>query len=211
MPGLDELSPESGVYLIWEDAEPCADRWWSARAREIGAGGREFFIAEDDFTDSFLALMLRPGRTRFTVVAAVFLDRFESRAASAAALKAELARWLAAPQRPLIAWPVWRWRLIRILTVIRRNALFALVGIVAGAVLGLAVALFALSSGLVGWPMVVAGVAIGALSGPLLRRLVERHRAKAVAGPWGRFAIITICAMAGAAITAGGMLYLFAH
>jgi len=82
-----------------------------------------------------------------------------------------------------------------------------------GGLLGFAVAMFAVSSGLVGWPMVLAGVFIGASAGTFLKFVADRKPSEgaspALAGSWGRFAVVTIAAMIGAGIGSGGVLMLF--
>lgn len=194
--------------LDWEDADPAAGRWWIARARDP-RGARDFFIAEDDMTDALVGLYRVPPQSHYTVLAAAFLDRFDSRAAATAALKDDVRSALtqtdaaAAVRRALL-----RWRVIRIATVLRMNFPFLLLGFCAGASLGFAVSLFSLWSEFVGWPMVAGGIVLGAAVGYLLKVAVEAYRAKAVAGPWGRFAIIMLGVIAGAGTTAvGGLLY----
>jgi len=213
------LSPDScNQTLQWEDADPGAGRWWIARARHIDAdGARDFFIAEDDMTDALIGLVRVPPQSRYTVLAAAFLDRFESRAAAADALKDDIGAAMAPGEKAPgdkakdVAVALRRWRLIRIATVARKNLPFFLLGMGAGALLGLAVALFAVWTEFVGWPFVVAGVALGAAAGFFLKMMVEAYRAKAVAGPWGRFAIIMLGAIAGAGMTAAGALMRFWH
>jgi hypothetical protein len=206
-------SPHIAEALHWDDADPATGRWWLSRARDAGAGAsRDFFIAEDDMTDALLGLLRVPPESHYTVLAAAFLDKFESRAAAAAAVKDDIAAVLAHSEKAKDVFrALRRWRFIRVLTVARKNFPFALLGLVAGALLGLAVALFAVWTGFVGWPIVAAGVALGAAAGVLLKIAVEAHRAKAVAGPWGRFAIIMLGAVVGAGATAAGTLVLFWH
>lgn len=208
------LSPDSDIQALqWEDADSKAGRWWIARARGIGASGaRDFFIAEDDMTDALIGLMRIPPQSHYTVLAAAFLDRFESRAAAAAALKDEVAAALAPGDRAAgVAAALRRWRVIRIATIARKNLPFLLIGMGAGALLGFAVALFAVWTEFVGWPFVAAGVVLGAAAGYFLKMMVEAYRAKAVAGPWGRFAIIMLGAILGAGVTAAGALMRFWH
>lgn len=207
------MSAPHTLALDWEDADPAAGRWWLARARESTAAGvRDFFIAEDDMTAALIGLFRVPPQSHYTVLAAAFLDRFESRAAAAASLKVDVAAALtqtdaaAAVRRALLAW-----RLVRIGNILRMNFPFMLLGLCAGALLGLAVALFAVWSGLVGWPMVAAGIGLGASAGFLVKMAVEAYRANAVAGPWGRFAMIMLGAVVGAGATAAGALLMFWH
>jgi hypothetical protein len=174
------------------------------------AGARDFFIAEDNMTDALIGLLRVPPQSHYTVLAAAFLDRFESRAAAAAALKEDVAAALTqTDQAGAVRRALLRWRVVRIATVLRMNFPFLLLGLCAGALLGLAVALFAVWTGFVGWPIVAVGVVLGASAGFLLKMAVEAYRAKAAAGPWGRFAIIMLGAIVGAGVTAAGALLLF--
>lgn len=205
--------PHITEALHWDDTDPATGRWWLSRARDASVGSsRDFFIAQDDMTDSLIGLLRVPPESHYTVLAAAFLDKFESRAAAAAAVKHDIAAVLA---RGETANEVFRglryWRFIRVVTVARKNLPFVLLGLGAGALLGLVVALFAVWTGFVGWPIVAAGVALGAAAGVLLKIAVEAYRAKAVAGPWGRFAIIMLGAIVGAGATAAGTLVLFWH
>ncbi|MGE3334261.1 MAG: hypothetical protein AB7I36_11505 [Rhodospirillaceae bacterium] len=212
MSALDE-SHALAHALEWEDSDPASGRWWISRARDVSEGAaRDFFIAEDDMTDALLGLLRVPPQSHYTVLAAAFLDRFESRGAAAAALKDDVANALSQGEKAHgVASALRKWRIIRIATIARKNLPFVLLGLAAGALLGLAVALFAVWTGFVGWPIVAAGVALGAATGFLMKLAVEAYRAKAVAGPWGRFAIIMLSAIAGAGLTVGGALVLFWH
>ncbi|MCC6914003.1 MAG: hypothetical protein IT566_09905 [Rhodospirillaceae bacterium] len=208
MSALDETHA-----LDWEDSDPASGRWWISRARDVTEGAaRDFFVAEDDMTDALLGLLRVPPQSHYTVLAAAFLDRFESRAAAAAAVKDDIANALAHGDKARsVAGALRTWRVIRVVTIARKNLPFVLLGLAAGALLGLAVALFTVWTGFVGWPIVAAGIALGAATGFLMKLAVEAYRAKAVAGPWGRFAIIMLSAIAGAGLTAGGALVLFWH
>lgn len=208
MSALDETHA-----LDWEDSDPASGRWWISRARDVTEGAaRDFFVAEDDMTDALLGLLRIPPQSHYTVLAAAFLDRFESRAAAAAAVKEGIANALAHGDKARsVARDLRTWRFIRVATIARKNLPFVLLGLAAGALLGLAVALFTVWTGFVGWPIVAAGIALGAATGFLMKLAVEAYRAKAVAGPWGRFAIIMLSAIAGAGLTAGGALVLFWH
>lgn len=210
MSAIDESHAHA---LEWEDSDPASGRWWISRARDVTEGAaRDFFIAEDDMTDALLGLLRVPPQSHYTVLAAAFLDRFESRAAAAAALKDDVANALSHNAKAkAVASALRIWRVIRVATIARKNLPFVLLGLAAGALLGLAVALFAVWTGFVGWPIVAAGIALGAAAGFLMKLAVEAYRAKAVAGPWGRFAIIMLSAIAGAGLTVGGALVLFWH
>ena len=57
--------------------------------------------------------------------------------------------------------------------------------------------------------MMIAGIAIGAGSGPVLKFLVDSRPKHAAAGPWTRFIVITLAAASGAALTASGVFTQF--
>jgi hypothetical protein len=57
--------------------------------------------------------------------------------------------------------------------------------------------------------MLAAGLVIGAGAGPALKFLANRRSKSAISGPWVRFTIITLAAISGAVLTAGGVLALF--
>ncbi len=169
-------------------------------------------MAEDDMTDALIGLMRVPPQSHYTVLAARFLDKFESRAAAAHALKQDVAVALmgGAPALP-VADALRRWRFVRTMTIARKNFPFLLLGLAGGAALGLAVAMFAVWTGFVGWPFVVGGIVMGGAAGYLMKTIVEAFRAQAVAGPWGRFAIIMLGVIFGAGATAAGTLLNFWH
>lgn len=201
------------VQLQWEDAPSDAGRWWLARARTAHDGiVRDVFIAQDDMTDSLVGLLRFPPQARYTVLAAVFLEAFESRAAARDVLKSDLATVVlraGALETGRVRKDLVRWRLMRAGAIGRRNLPFLLLGLVAGVLLGLAISAFAVSTGFVGWPMVAVGVVLGAATGPLLKLLVDHFRFGAAAGPWGRFAIIMLGAAIGASVTAATALFHF--
>ncbi len=201
----------SGAFLIWEDEGPGSGHWWLTRAHEMNAAGRrDFLIAEDDLTESVICITRPPGGRRYAVIAVMWMDDFASRADAVAAAKTAAAQWLDVPHDPAARQTVQRWRLVRLWRIIWRHLPLAFAGFGLGAVLGLAVALFAVSSGLVGWPMFAAGLLIGAGSGLALKFLVDRRsRAAEISGPWARFFVLTAAAAAGAALAAGGIFILF--
>lgn len=203
----------SEIHVQWEDPPLGAGRWWLARARVSYDGiVRDLFIAQDDMTDSIVGLLRFPPQARYSVLAAVFLEAFESRAAASDALKSDLAMVAlraGAPETGRVRKDLLRWRLMRAGAIGRRNLPFLLLGLVAGVLLGLAVSAFAVSTGFVGWPMVAVGVVLGAATGPLLKLLVDHFRFGAAAGPWGRFAIIMLGAAIGASATAATALFHF--
>jgi len=208
-PSLSAPAARNAPFLIWEDADTNNERWWLARAHEATEAGRDFFVAEDDVTDCLVGVM-RPARgARFHVVAVLPLQNFAGRASAVAEIKGAVVRWLADPTDTVVRSAVSRWRLGRAMKILRRNLPTILAGFAIGAMLGLFVALFAVSSGLVGWPMMLAGLTIGALAGPTLKFIVDRRAAQARVGFWARFAIVTVAAIAGAAVTTGSVLTLF--
>lgn len=70
------------------------------------------------------------------------------------------------------------WRVLRFREHVRRNLPFLFLGFCVGMLLGLAVVMFTLSTGFSGWPVVAAGVVLGAAIGPLLKMLVDRSTLK---------------------------------
>ena len=198
-------APSDNVFLIWEDEEPGSEQWWLARAHEGAGKKREIFIAEDDLAGYLVGVMRRPPATRYKVIAAVPLADTGDRARAIADAKTAVANWLASGPRDNI----WRWRLARWSKLAWSQFPITLAGFAVGSALGLVVAFFAVSSGLVGWPMLAAGLVIGAGSGPALKFLVDRRPKNAATGPWARFTIITLAAVIGASLTAGGVFTLF--
>jgi hypothetical protein len=195
---------QAAPFLIWEDELPDDDCWWLARARENGPGGRtDSFIAEDDVTNAIVAVALLPRARHYRMIAAIPIEDGDGAAAVMVA-KSAVVQWCVDRKTKH---GVWIWRAKRSLRVGLRNLPIALGGLAAGAVLGVAVALFAISSGVVGWPMAIIGMLIGASAGPVVKLIVDRRRA--AAGVWARFAVVTIAAMFGAAASAGGLLTLF--
>ncbi len=227
MSGAESLPPlESPPFLIWEDAEPHnhpdgspAESWWFSRAHHIApAGARDFFIAEDEVSGYLLGVVLpRPSAQvsapAFRVIAATVLSDAVHLADAVGTIKDQVTAWVAAPQDPAIRAVVARWRRRRSWVIARANAPFAAGAFVIGGLLGFAVAMFAVSSGLVGWPMVLAGIFIGASAGSFLKFVADRKppraHSPALAGSWGRFAVVTVAAMIGAGLASGSILTLF--
>jgi hypothetical protein len=166
------------------------------------------FVAADGLTKSLLCIG-RAGATgsRYTVLAVIgdFNDR--DRDIRIATAKEATARRLADPLAD-VGGSVLLWRLGRFGRLILNQAPLGLAAFALGGLLGLAVGLFAVSTALVGWPMLAAGLVIGAASGPLIKFLIDR-RFSSVLGPWGRFMVATLSAAAGALVTAGGLLTLY--
>lgn len=191
--------------LIWEDEPAGSQVWWLTRSR---SGDLQVFIAPDPVTGSLLGLSHTSARPKSYDVVIVLAEKpFASRAESLNATKHALAVKISDPLAEVGRSLTW-WRFSRAVKFALNQLPLAAVAMLLGALLGLAVALFAISTSLVGWPMLVAGIVIGAASGPLLKFLVER-RFKSLLGPWGRFWVATLSAALGAFATAGGLLTLF--
>ncbi len=196
------MSSTSGeVSLIWEDEEPGSPQWWLARAHESVDEKRDFFIAEDNMAGYLLGVVRRPPASRYKVIAAVPLLNTAARPDAISGVKTAVARWLMSGPRENI----WRWRFARWSKLIWTHIPIAAAGFSVGAVLGFLVAFIAVSSGLVGWPMIIAGITIGAMAGPVLKFFVDRRPKHSAAGPWTRFTIITLAAASGAALAASGV------
>jgi len=204
-------APIHGAFLIWEDEDANSDRWWLSRARESAAADRrDFFIAEDDVTNVLVCVLLPHGARRYHVLSIVPLDEYVNVNEAIAVAKQAVVTWQNAPHEPIMRQMVQRWRLRRGLTLMWRSVPLIAAGFAVGGVLGLLVAVFAVTSNLIGWPMLVAGIVLGAAAGPLLKFLVDRRSAAAtVSGPWKRFTMVTIAAILGAATFAGAVFTLF--
>gem|GEM_PF-3430305 len=191
--------------LIWEDEPAGSQAWWLSRAR---SADHQVFIATDPLTGSLLCLGHGAAKSADYDVMVVLREAdFTDRAAGLAAMKHAAAVKLSNPVAEA-GRSVAAWRLHRAAKLALNQAPLAAAALLIGALLGLAVALFAISTAMVGWPMLAAGILIGAASGPLLKFLVDR-RFKSLLGPWGRFWIATLSAAIGAFTTAGGLLTLF--
>ncbi|MDX2223850.1 MAG: hypothetical protein SFV21_13950 [Rhodospirillaceae bacterium] len=189
--------------LIWEDESPGAQHWWLARAHH---GPRQFYIAYDDLTAHLVAVERLATSVGFATIAVVPVD--PARIVDAlAAVKQTAAAVLAGQTRAARA-AVRRWRVRRGLALIARQSLLGATAGAVGAMLALAVAMFAVTTDLVGWPMLAAGIAIGGGAGLLLRGLAVRRLAPDL-GPWGRLVLAIGAAACGAALAAGGFLALF--
>ena len=202
--------------LTWEDADPHSDgeRWWLAYAHDEGeAGVRDFFVAEDDISGYLVGIVRLRANGLYRVVAAALLSDAVHRADAVVTIKDQIAGWLVSPRETTTLGFVRRWRRRRFWVIVRANVPLAIGAGLVGGVLGVIVALFALSSGLVGWPMLVAGLLIGAGAGTVLKFIADRKPAPGasavLAGSWARFAVVTIAAVAGAGLAAGSVLTLF--
>jgi hypothetical protein len=198
------------TFLIWEDDGSGGAHWWLSRAHDAGEDGvaRDFFIAEDDIAGCLVVMMREAGRADYQVVAAPRLKNYADPADALADAKACAVLWLRHPSQPLEDGGVLGWRLRRTSLLIWKQLPLISIALFTGAVLGLIVALFSVSSQLVGWPMLATGLAVGAGAGPVLKYIVER-RFKSTVGAWARFLIVTLSALTGAAATTGGVLFLF--
>ena len=209
-------------FLIWEEAEPDpasgAEHWWLARAYDTSpAGPRDFYIAEDDIS-GYVVGIVRPrtdetAASEFRVIAAILRSEALHLADAVALLKEQISGWLIAPREAVVRRGVGRWRRRRRWVIARTNFPLAAGAFFIGAFLGFAVAMFAVSSGLVGYPMLVAGLSIGALAGWCLK-LIADHKphaetSPALVGSWGRFAVVTLAALLGAGLASGSILTLF--
>ncbi len=191
--------------LIWEDEPAGSQSWWLSRARSADI---QLFIALDPLTASLLCLGHTNAKpNQYDVLVVTSENQHADRTAALAAAKHHIAVKIANPLAE-VGRPILAWRVHRAIKLALNQAPLAASAFLLGAVLGLAVALFAVSTALVGWPMLVAGIVIGAASGPLLKLLIDR-RFKSLLGPWGRFWIATLSAAAGALASAGGLLTLF--
>ncbi len=202
-PGAAGISAPHKADLIWEDELSDSQAWWLSRAR---SGDLQLFIAVDPMTSSLLCLArnsIRPDNYDVLVVVRQHGDMSTTLRAAKEAVAIKVATPLAD-----VGWPIMAWRVVRAGHIVLNQGPLIFVSLLLGALLGLAVALFAVSTQLVGWPMLAAGIAIGAASGPPLKFLVDR-RFKSVLGPWGRFWVAVASAALGAVFTAGGLLTLF--
>jgi ABC-type enterobactin transport system permease subunit len=129
-----------------------------------------------------------------------------------ALVKEQIAAWVMAPEDFAARARVSRWRRRRSWVIAQTNLPLALGAFVIGGLLGFAVAMFAVSSGLIGWPMILAGVFIGASAGAFLKFIADKKSASgspALAGSWGRFAVVTTSALIGAGVISGTVLTFF--
>jgi hypothetical protein len=193
------------VDLIWEDEPVGSQAWWLSRSR---SGDLQLFLVADPLTSSLLCLTRSGARPNDYDMLLVMPDVDVIHQSNPVDLaKIAVAQKIAHPGQ-LIGRGVIRWRLQRVAKLALNQLPLAIISFAAGAALGLAVALFAVSTAMVGWPMLVIGIVLGAASGPLLKFIIDR-RFKSLLGPWGRFWVATGAAAAGAVIAAGGMLALF--
>ncbi len=192
-------------FLIWEDEEPGSEQWWLARAHESDNASRDFFIAEDDLTGYLVGIVRRDNSSSYKVISATPISSGQDTLSFVSSAKAAVTLWVSTGERE----HVWRWRLARWLKLTWLQTPIAFAGFVVGGLLGLIFGFFAVSSGIVGWPMLAAGLAIGAGAGPALKFLVDRRPKQPVVGPWVRFVVVTLSASAGAAVSAGGVFALF--
>ncbi len=195
--------------LVWEDADPGSGVWWLSRAHD---DARDFFIAEDPLT-GFVVAVVTPRRSgHFRVVAAIRLADVLNFYDAVAAIKSQVHLSLTHPEVATVRELVHRWRRRRTWVLIRDNLPLGTAAYLIGSLLGFFIAVFAISSGLAGAPIVFVGMLIGAMGGSFLKFLADRKPRKeslALAGSWGRFAVITAGAILGAGLTSAGVLTLF--
>ena len=199
------VPPPPIADLIWEDEPEESQAWWLSRTR---AGDLQLFLAKDALTNSLLCLArsgVRPDD--YDVLIVIPQQPHHSTASLMGDAKSAAAMKISNPLAD-VGQPVMGWRLWRLVRLALNQAPLIAVAFFLGGLMGMAVGLFAISTQLVGWPMLVAGILIGAASGPPLKFLVD-HRMKSMLGPWGRFWVATISAAMGAVFTAGGLLTLF--
>lgn len=182
--------------LIWEDETSTTPAWWLSRASD---SARRYFIARCPVTGWMLGIIRVTGQDDRVVAAAPPEVSIE-------AVKHHMAK-LAGLADPRGGPEVGRWRRRRFFKLALKMVPLAVAAMTAGIAIGAAVALFAISTGLVGWPMAAVGVAFGAGAGPILKALAERGRP--ADNPWSQFLVATFFAALGAALAAGGLLVLF--
>jgi hypothetical protein len=191
--------------LIWEDEPVGSQSWWLSRSR---SGDLQLFLVADPLTSSLLCLTRSGARPNDYDMLLVMPDVDTLHQGNPVDLaKTAIARKIARPEQS-IGRSVLVWRLQRIAKLAMNQLPLAVTSFATGAALGLAVALFAVSTAMVGWPMLAIGIVLGAASGPVLKFIIDR-RIKSLLGPWGRFWVATSAAAAGAVIAAGGLLALF--
>jgi hypothetical protein len=198
---------DSPSLLFWEDEAAGSGRWWIARAREIVPDGRiDYFIAEDDLTATLVAVALVPRARNYRVIAvAPFGDvglvaALQSLKVAASESRGAVAESKAGGNKVS---PILHWRLARAACLVRRDLPLAVAGVGGGAALGFAIAFVAASSRFSGWPLMSAGLVVGALAGPAFKFLVDRNVGEDYPRPWARFAVVTFAAIAGAIAAAG--------
>ncbi len=192
-------------FLIWEDEGPGSQQWWLSRAHEPDGQCRELYIAEDSLTGHFIGVARRPQTSRYKVFAAIVSTGLSENVDALQEIKTLASEWINSGSKT----NVWQWRFSRWSKFLFAHLPIAFAGFGVGGALGLLVAFFGVSSGLVGWPMLVAGLIIGAGAGPVLKFLVDRRPHRTITGPWVRFTVITFAAVVGAATMAGGFFALF--
>lgn len=206
------------ALLVWEDADPqlhpAGERWWLARAHDATEDGvRDFIIAEDDITGYLVGLVRPRDITTFKVIAATQLSDAVHYADAIIDIKDQVAGWLITPRYSATLRFVRRWRWRRFWVIALANLPLAMAAFFIGGVLGIVITLVGVSSALVGWPMPVAGLLIGAGAGWALKFIADRKSSAgasaALAGSWGRFAVVSVAAVVGAGLGSGAAMTLF--
>lgn len=213
---------ESDVpFLIWEDVDldghvSAGAPWWLSRAHEqTSAGILDFFIAEDDISGYVVGVVLPRAPDahggQYRVISATPISDAIHLGDAVAVVKEQIAVWMTGAEDAAVTACVGRWRRRRSWVIASANTPLALGAFIIGGLLGFAVAMFAVSSGLIGWPMILAGVFIGASAGSFLKFIADKkptNVSPALASSWGRFAVVTISAMIGAGVFSGTVLAL---
>ncbi|MCB2108248.1 MAG: hypothetical protein KDE14_11130 [Rhodobacteraceae bacterium] len=199
----DRQETSADPILIWEDQSSGTEGWWLSRAH---IADRQFFIARDELTAALVAVERNPDGRKYRVVAVTHpasSGPAEAIAAAKASVTAIVTGTATANRGSIFSW----W-LRRAAKLCMRQAPLAASSFATGAVLALAVSVFAVSSGLAGWPMAAIGIAIGAGGGPVLKSIAARSLAPDL-GAWGRLIVATVSAGVGAALGAGAWMALF--
>ncbi len=199
--------------LAWQDVNPdqeATQTWWLSRASDE-AGMGEFFVVEDQLSGYLVGVVRAQPGNKFEMIAALRLDQAPpGRAATLAGVKALVDGWRAIPRTTALRQGVSRWRRRRSGVIARANLPLAAGAFLTGGMLGFAVAMFAVSSGAVGPPILLVGVLIGAVTGSFLKFIADRKPAPgnslALAGSWGRFAVVSVAALIGAGLASAGVL-----
>lgn len=189
------------VGLVWEDDASATPSWWLSRANQ---DGRQFFIAPDPATARLLGVV-RTETAPYQVIAVGAADA--TQAVALADLKSRIAA-LAAAVKLAPGPEVARWKRQRFFVAIAEHVPLTISALVIGAAIGGAAGMFAVSADLIGWPLLVVGIALGAAAGPLLKFLVERWK-PGTSGPWARLIIATLAAAVGAIAVLGTILMTF--
>jgi len=173
--------------LIWEDANPGQNQWWSSRVQHLG---REIVIAHDAFSGSLVVMERLGGNQKLKVIAALPSDD------AAKALKdgkEVAARWLSGIDLRDITVRRLRWQVMRTSRMLFYDMPLLIAAAVLGAVIGWFVGVFFDTIGQRGLWTVLFGLVSGAALGPALSAVTN----------WGlgskrsrnyRLVMVTVCA-----------------